>query len=80
MVKQDHCKKPCTINLQKRLRSVKINKKDKILSKRQLPGLTKQRENTVVTIFRLASTSLHQVYYEDHEITEIYMQHYNGRK
>ena len=49
------------------------------LKKRQLQGLIKQREKTVVTIFRLANTNLHQ---EDHEITKIYMyvQYYNGRK
>ena len=38
--------------------------------------MIKQREKTRVVIFRpaifrLANTSLHQVYYEDHEITEI---------
>ena len=32
--------------------------------------MIKQREKTRVTIFRLANTSLHEVYYEDHEITE----------
>ena len=32
--------------------------------------MIKQREKTRVTIFRLANTSLHQVYFEDHEITE----------
>ena len=32
--------------------------------------MIKQREKTRVTIFRLANTSLHQVYYEDHKITE----------
>ena len=43
--------------------------------------MIKQREKTRVAIFRLADTSLHQVYYEDHEITEISqdMQYYNGR-
>ena len=53
---------------QKRSRSVKFNK---LLSKRQLPGMIKQREKTRVAIFRFANTSHHQVYYEDHEITEI---------
>ena len=33
--------------------------------------MIKQRGKTRVTIFRWANTSLHQVYYEDHEITEI---------
>ena len=33
--------------------------------------MIKQREKTRVTILRLANTSLHQVCYEDHEITEI---------
>ena len=52
---------------QKRYQSVKFNK---LLSKRQLQGMIKQSKKTRVTIFRLANTSLHQVYYEDHEITE----------
>ena len=34
----------------------------KLLSKRQLQEMIKQREKTRVTIFRLADTSLHQVY------------------
>ena len=41
------------------------------MSKKQLQGMIKQREKTRVAIFRLANYSLHQVYYEDHEITEI---------
>ena len=60
---------------QKRYQSVKFNK---LLSKRQLQGMIKQREKTRVTIFRLANTSLHEVYYEDHEITE-YLSRYLSR-
>ena len=60
---------------QKRYQSVKFNK---LLSKRQLQGMIKQREKTRVTIFRLANTSLHQVYYEDHEITD-YLSRYLSR-
>ena len=60
---------------QKRYQSVKFNK---LLSKRQLQGMIKQRETTRATIFRLANTSLHQVYYEDHEITE-YLSRYLSR-
>ena len=33
--------------------------------------MIKQRQKTRVALFRLANTSLHQVYCEDHEITEI---------
>ena len=60
-----------TLN-QERPRSVKISKRDKLLSEtlRQLQGLIKQRVETVVTIFRLANTNLHQ---QGHQ------QCYNGR-
>ena len=34
--------------------------------KRQLQGLIKQREKTIVTICHLANASLHQVYYSLH--------------
>ena len=60
-----------TLN-QERPRSVKICKRDKLLSEtlRQLQGLIKQRVETVVTIFRLANTNLHQ---------QCHQQCYNGR-
>ena len=76
--KKQHCKN--------RVRSILLNTGSKkldrdeselIKSKHYCPeGNCKDWSNDVkVTIFRLANTILHQVYREDHEITEIYMQY-----
>ena len=76
--KQQHCKN--------RVRSILLNigskkldrdESELIKSKHYCPeGNCKDWSNDVkVTIFRLANTILHQVYREDHEITEIYMQY-----
>ena len=69
---QDHCKKPCTINLaQRRIKKdrnkSKVKVQHKFLLNRQLQGLIKQYEQTVVTFFRLADTSIHQAFQKDHD-------------
>ena len=75
-----------TKHYKNRVRSILLNigskkldrdESELIKSKHYCPeGNCKDWSNDVkVTIFRLANTILHQVYREDHEITEIYMQY-----